>query len=84
MVKYPLRCLLLYKNKSHFHQKFQSHGIFKHRTIGINTPDLNIGFFSFRYFPTPEIVPPVPTPTIKWVILPSVCSQMVLSTHSVQ
>ena len=29
-----------------------------------------------KYFPTPEIVPPVPTPTIKWVILPSVCSQI--------
>jgi hypothetical protein len=24
---------------------------------------LTLGFFSFRYFATPQIVPPVPTPT---------------------
>jgi hypothetical protein len=31
---------------------------------------------SLRYFPTPEIVPPVPTPATKWVIFPAVCSQI--------
>ncbi len=30
---------------------------------------------SLRYLPVPLIVPPVPTPATKWVILPSVCSQ---------
>ena len=29
-------------------------------------------FFSFKYLATPEIVPPVPTPTTKWVIFPLV------------
>ena len=33
---------------------------------------LIFGFLSLRYFPTPLIVPPVPTPTTRWVILPSV------------
>jgi hypothetical protein len=63
MVKYP-PMPSVYKNKSHFHQNSSLMVFFKYRTIGINTPDLNIGFFSFRYFPTPEIVPPVPTPAI--------------------
>ena len=31
------------------------------------------GFFSFKYFAVPEIVPPVPTSTTKWVYLPLVC-----------
>ena len=31
-----------------------------------------LGFFSFRYLPTPLMVPPVPMPQTKWVILPSV------------
>ena len=31
--------------------------------------------FSFKYFPTPEIVHSVPTPTTKWVILTTVCSK---------
>ena len=29
-----------------------------------------------RNRPTPEIVPPVPTPATKWVIRPSVCCQI--------
>ena len=33
------------------------------------------GFFSFRYRPTPDSVPPVPAAATKCVILPSVCSQ---------
>ena len=32
--------------------------------------------FSFRNFPTPEMVPPVPTPATKTSTLPSVCSQI--------
>ena len=35
-----------------------------------------LGFFSFKNFATPEIVPPVPTPTTKWVIFPSVWFQI--------
>jgi hypothetical protein len=34
------------------------------------------GFFSFRYLPTPLIVPPVPTPATKTSILPPVASQI--------
>ena len=34
------------------------------------------GFRSLRYRPTPLIVPPVPTPTTRWVTRPSVCSQI--------
>jgi hypothetical protein len=30
------------------------------------------GFFSFKYLPTPEIVPPVPTPATNISTLPSV------------
>jgi len=36
---------------------------------------LTLGFFSFRYFPTPLMVPPVPTPQTKWVTLPSLSSK---------
>ena len=35
-----------------------------------------LGFFSFRYWPTPLIVPPVPMPQTKCVILPSLSSQI--------
>ena len=35
-----------------------------------------LGFFSFRYLPTPLIVPPVPTPAIKISTSPSVSSQI--------
>ena len=42
-----------------------------------STPQtLIFGFCSLRYFPTPEIVPPVPTPTTKCVIFPSVWSHI--------
>lgn len=34
------------------------------------------GFFSRRYFPTPVIVPPVPTPAMKRSTLPSVSSHI--------
>ena len=37
---------------------------------------LMFGFFSFRYLAVPEIVPPVPLQTIKWVISPSVWFQI--------
>ena len=37
---------------------------------------LIFGFFSLRYFPTPLIVPPVPTPHTRWVIVPLVWSQI--------
>ena len=39
----------------------------------VSIPQIFIfGFFSLRNFATPDIVPPVPTPTTKWVIFPSV------------
>ena len=34
------------------------------------------GFCSLRYLAVPLIVPPVPTPTTQWVILPSVWRQI--------
>jgi hypothetical protein len=34
------------------------------------------GFFSFKNFAAPDIVPPVPLQAIKWVIFPLVCSQI--------
>ena len=32
------------------------------------------GFWLLRKRPTPEMVPPVPTPATKWEIRPAVCS----------
>lgn len=39
-------------------------------------PALMLGFFSFRYRPVPEMVPPVPTPATRMSILPSVWFQI--------
>jgi hypothetical protein len=48
---------------------------FKNTSQGINAPNFNIRVLFFQKFATPETVPPVPTPTTRWVIFPSVCSQ---------
>ena len=37
---------------------------------------LIFGFFSFKYFAEPDIVPPVPLLAIKCVIFPLVCSHI--------
>ena len=34
------------------------------------------GLRSFRHFATPQMVPPVPTPTTRWSTAPPVCSQI--------
>lgn len=45
-------------------------------SLGSTPTTRTFSFCSLRYFPAPEIVPPVPTPAMKTSTLPSVSSQI--------
>ena len=44
----------------------------------VESKSYKLFLFSFRNFAVPEIVPPVPLQTTKWVIFPDVCSHISL------